>query len=136
MSTYPYPTGYPHGMAMGQMSDAAYPVRPGASPYLEAGKFGAVVGLCGAAAANIRALQAERIGTSEALANTLRAGVTAGLATAAASYVASRFSGSLTSLAATVATGTLAMYLLTAEDPSATPSPEAEADAPHPGEQA
>lgn len=83
--------------------------------YLELGKFGAVVGLCGAGAANLRRLQAEQVTPGEALFDTLRTGVAAGLATATARFVADRFRSSALSLAATLVTGTAVMYTLNTE---------------------
>lgn len=107
---------YPSQMHQGQMlSSAQHPARASTNAFIEAGKFGAVVGLCGAGAANLRRLQANQIDAKEAVVDSVRTSVAAGLATAAASLVASRFSGSATSLAATIATGTLAMYLLGTE---------------------
>ena len=108
--------GYPAQMAQGQMaSHPQYPARGATNAYIEASKLGAVVGLCGAAAANIRRLQVDRIDAKEAIIDSVRTGVVTGLATAAASLVASRFSTTATSLVATIATGTLAMYLLGTE---------------------
>jgi len=91
------------------------PSRPVTNPYLEAGKVGAIIGLCGAGATNLRRLQAQRIDTTEAVVASVRTAAATGLATATTAFVASRFSGGLTSLAVTVATGTLAMYLIGTE---------------------
>lgn len=79
------------------------------------GKIGATVGLCGAAAANLRRLGNDEISRGEAAVDSLRTGLAAGLATAAAGYVASRFQSPVAVFAATVLTGTAAMYLLTGD---------------------
>jgi hypothetical protein len=92
-----------------------WPSSPDTNRYLELGKFGAVVGLCGAGAANLRRMQRDEITGSEALFDSLRTGVAAGLATATAGLVASQFRSSLLSLAATLATGTAVMYALNTE---------------------
>lgn len=85
-----------------------------ASPSLvELGKLGAVVGLCGAGAHNLRRLRRNEIAPGTALTNTLGVGIASGLATASAGLVASAFRpSSLLSLAATLATGTAVMYAL------------------------
>lgn len=82
----------------------------------EAGRFGAVVGLCGAGAVNLRRVQADALGRREAAIDTLRTGVAAGVATAGATLVASQFRGSVLPLLATLATGTALMYAFTARD--------------------
>lgn len=106
-----------------------YPFQQGAAPtwpprqyaapygqgYLELGKLGAVIGLCGAGAANLRRWQAEEVTGSEAMIDTMRTGVATGLATAVAALAASQFRGPLLSLAATLATGTAVMYFLSSE---------------------
>jgi len=92
-----------------QQSTVPYPNR-----YLELGKFGAIVGLCEAGATNLRRLQADQVTRDEALFDTLRTGVAAGLATAAAGFVANQFSPT-PSLLATLATGTAIMYILNTE---------------------
>jgi hypothetical protein len=89
--------------------------RPTANPYLEMGKIGAVVGLCGAGAANLRRLQREEVTRAEAAVDTLRTAVASGLATAAATLVAGQLRSSVLSLLASVATGTAVMYALNAE---------------------
>ena len=88
---------------------------PYTNSYLELGKFGAVVGLCGAGAANLRRLQADELSRGEALFDTLRTGVAAGLATATAGLVANQFRSPSLSLLATLATGTAVMYVLDTE---------------------
>jgi len=100
---YPAPAGY----------YASYPGYHG--NYLEQGKFGAVVGLCGAGAVNLRRYLQAEVSGGEAMVNTLKTGLYAGLATAAAGMVASRFRSPSLSLVATVATGTAVMYALTSE---------------------
>jgi hypothetical protein len=89
--------------------------RPTANPYLEMGKIGAVVGLCGAGATNLRRLQRAEVTRAEAAVDTLRTAVASGLATAAATLVASQFRSTALSLLAGVATGTTMMYALSAE---------------------
>lgn len=93
-----------------RQSTASYP-----NSYLELGKLGAVVGLCGAGAANLRRLQADQVTRGEALFDTLRSGVAAGLATATAGFVANQFRSPTVSLLATIATGTAVMYVLNTE---------------------
>lgn len=91
------------------------PRRPAlnAAHLIELGRLGAVVGLCGAGAHNLRRLRREEIEPAAAVADTLRVGVASGLATAAAGWVASAFRpASLLALAATLATGTAVMYAL------------------------
>lgn len=89
---------------------------PTTARLLEFGKFGAVVGLCGAGARNLQRLRRDEIEAGRALADTLRVGVASGLATATAGLVASVFrSSSLLALAATLATGTAVMYALNRE---------------------
>jgi hypothetical protein len=88
---------------------------PNTNSYLELGKLGAVVGLCGAGAANLRRLQADQVSRGEALFDTLRTGVAAGLATATAGLVANQFRAPSLSLLATLATGTAMMYVLNTE---------------------
>ena len=95
------------------MSSYRQPLSPAASNLVELGKLGAVVGLCGAGAHNLRRLRREEIEPARALADTLRVGVASGLATATAGLVASAFRpSSLLALAATLATGTAVMYAL------------------------
>lgn len=90
--------------------------RPTTSPCVQMGKLGAVVGLCGAGAANLRRLQHAELGRTEAVVDTLRTGVASGLATASAALVAGQFRSPVLSLLATLATGTAVMYVLSAED--------------------
>jgi hypothetical protein len=92
------------------------------SDLVEMGKLGAIVGLCGAGAQNLKRIGREEIEPAAALADTLRVGVASGLATAAAALVAGAFRPSpLLSLVATLATGTAVMYALT-QDSTATPN--------------
>ena len=93
--------------------------------YVEMGKIGAVVGLCGAGAANIRRVRNDEISNDEALVNTVRSSVAGGLATAAATMVANQFRGSTLSLLATLATGTAVMYALGAESRNSNTGEEA-----------
>lgn len=83
--------------------------------YVDMGRLGAVVGLCGAGAANLWRLQRDEISRTTAVVDTLRVGVASGLATAAASLVAGQFRSPTLSLLATLATGTAVMYALNAE---------------------
>ena len=97
---------------------ATYPqwqATPYTNSYLELGKFGAIVGVCGAGAANLRRMQRNEITGAEALVDSLRTGVAAGLATATAGLVANQFRSSALSLAATLVTGTAVMYALNTE---------------------
>ncbi len=116
MTQNDYPT---HSMQRQQADTVAFqPHRPSAHPntnYLELGKFGAIVGFCGAGAANLRRMQRDEISGSEVLFDSLRTAVAAGLATATASFVANQFRSSSLSLAATLATGTAVMYVLNTE---------------------
>jgi hypothetical protein len=88
---------------------------PSGGTYVELGKLGAIVGLCGAGAANLRRLQREEISGGEALVGTLKTGVASGIATATASLAGSQFRSSLLSWVATLATGTAVMYALNLE---------------------
>jgi hypothetical protein len=99
MIPYQYPLPNPH---------------PGTT-YWELGKLGAVMGVCGAGASNLRRLQRAEINPGQALAHTLRAGVASGVATATAGLAGGQFRSSLVSLAATVAAGTAVMYVLSSE---------------------
>ncbi len=86
------------------------------SGLVEMGKLGALVGLCGAGADNLRRVRREEIEPAAALAETLRVGLAAGLATATAALVASPLRPSPPlSLIATLATGTAVMYALSQE---------------------
>jgi len=98
------------------LSSYRQPLSPNASSLVELGKLGAVVGLCGAGAHNLRRLRRDEIEPGKALADTLRVGVVSGLATATAGLVASALRpSSLLALAATLATGTAVMYALNQE---------------------
>ena len=115
---YQYPSGpyagsYPAGpYAAPQYAPYGYPA-PNTS--LAMGKVGAVVGVCGAGALNLHRLQRHEVTGGEAMVDTLRAGVVAGLAAASASYVASQFRTPTLSLLATLATGTAVAYALSGE---------------------
>jgi hypothetical protein len=118
MSDYRYPSSH---YAQGQQGTGYasygymyqwYAPGPAVNHAVELGKFGAVVGLCGAGAANLRRLQEDRITRGEAVVDTLRMGAAAGVATAAATMVASQFRSGVLSLAATLVTGGAVMYLL------------------------
>jgi hypothetical protein len=82
---------------------------------VEMGKLGAVVGLCGAGAANLHRLRREEISGGEALVNTLKSGVATGIAAATAALVVAPIRSSSLSLVATLATGTAVMYMLNLE---------------------
>lgn len=80
---------------------------------LDAAKTGAVVGTTGAAAVNLHRLRQREIEWQEALSNTVKVGISAGVATAAATAVGRMFTpNSVLSLAATLVTGTAVMYTL------------------------
>lgn len=97
---YRYPSAYP-----AHASQAGTP--------LAMGKVGAVVGVCGAGAANLHRLQKHEVSGGDAVVDTLRAGLISGLAAASATYVAGQFRSPAMSLLATVATGTAVAYALT-----------------------
>lgn len=97
------------------MAPKPVPLSPASASYVEMGKIGAVVGLCGAGAGNIRRVRNHEIGSGEAVVDTIRTGVASGLATAAATMAAGQFRSSTLSLLATLATGTAVMYALSAE---------------------
>jgi hypothetical protein len=133
MSDYGYPMR-PDGYGQQDSGQMRYPAGSGDgySPgpplgnAVELGKFGAVVGLCGAGAANLHRLQAEQITPGEALVDSLRTGAAAGLATAAASLVAGQFRSGTLSLAATLVTGAAVMYLLQGPHDSDAPADSSE----------
>jgi hypothetical protein len=110
--TFPYASGYRDAY----VTQGAYGSLGG--PFanaVEVGKIGAVVGLCGAGAISLHRLQAGELDRRGAAMQTLRGGAVAGVATVAASLVASNFRSDLLSLAATLVTGTAVAYALTAE---------------------
>ena len=116
MTQYHYPAIPMHQQQANAVRfQSQWPSTPSTNSYLELGKFGAIVGFCGASATNLRRVQDNEISSSEALFDSLRTGVAAGLATATAGYVANQFRGSFLSLAATLATGTAVMYALNTE---------------------
>ncbi|NBC47552.1 MAG: hypothetical protein GVY22_06095 [Gammaproteobacteria bacterium] len=91
-------------------------VRPAAPTHpnalFEMAKLGTVIGLTGAGAANLHRLQQGEVEAGDAALNTVRTGVASGIATAAATLVASQFRSPTLALAATLVTGTAAMYAL------------------------
>jgi hypothetical protein len=95
-------------------------------------KLGTLIGLTGAGALNLHRYQQGELVPSEAALNTLRAGVASGLATAAASLVASQFRSPTLAIAATLVTGTAAMYALNApskpDQASEVPANESDAE--------
>ncbi|WP_462322491.1 hypothetical protein [Halochromatium sp.] len=108
---------------MSQYDDRSYyPPMVGGTPYtmtpynpsalFQMAKLGTVIGLTGAGAANLHRLQHGEVSSSEAALNTLRTGVASGVATAAATLVASQFRSPTLALAATLVTGTATMYAL------------------------
>jgi ferric-dicitrate binding protein FerR (iron transport regulator) len=84
---------------------------------LNAGKTGATVGTAGAAAMNLHRMRQEDLSLPAALRSTARAGVNAGIATAAATAAGWMFRHHPGArLAATLATGTAVMYVLTRQE--------------------
>ncbi len=84
---------------------------------LNAGKTGATVGTAGAAAMNLHRMRQEGLSLQAALRSTARAGVNAGIATAAATAAGWMFRQQPgAKLAATLATGTAVMYVLTRQE--------------------
>jgi len=107
------------------------PYNPGV-PYnpnalFEMAKLGTVIGLTGAGAANLHRLQQGNVDAGDAALSTLRAGVASGIATAAATLVASQFRSPTLALAATLVTGTATMYAL---NPAAKANADGGADLP------
>lgn len=136
MSQYDDRSWYPP-MASGQAMPT-YPVLYNSTSYspvaaFQMAKLGTLIGLTGAGAMNLHRYQQGELPPSEAALNTLRTGVASGLATAAATLVASQFRSPTLALAATLVTGTAAMYALNAPAPSkpdqASDSPGTETDA-------
>lgn len=83
---------------------------------LDAARTGMIVGGAGAAALNLHRMRDHGIDWQEALGNTAKTSLEAGIATAAATSVGRLFSGHpLLAVAATLATGTAVMYALTSE---------------------
>ena len=81
---------------------------------LNAARTGALIGATGAAALNLHRLRKEETDWQQALSNTAKFGLTAGVATAAATAVGRMFVRyPALSMAATFATGTAVMYVLT-----------------------
>ncbi len=81
---------------------------------MNAAKTGAVVGVTGAAAMNLHRMRNDGLSWQAAATNTVKAGFTAGVATAAATAVGRMFvRHPALSLAATLAAGTAVMYVLT-----------------------
>lgn len=81
---------------------------------LNAAKTGALIGATGAAALGLHRIRHQEAHWQQALASTAKAGLTAGVATAAATAVGRMFMRyPALSLAATFATGTAVMYVLT-----------------------
>jgi len=107
MTQHEYPMqGYENQQAMQLQQDA--------NLLLDAAKTGAVVGATGAAALNLHRMRNDQVTWQQALSNTAKVGFTAGLATAAATAVGRIFvRHPVLSLAATLATGTAVMYVLT-----------------------
>jgi hypothetical protein len=111
--SHSYPAAYsgPPGAYPGYYP-GCYSGMPG-QPLLGAAVMGAVIGGTAAAGRNIGRVQRQEITTQEAVMNTLMAGATTGLVTAAAKAVASYFGGGpVTHTAAMFAAGTAINYLL------------------------
>ena len=80
---------------------------------LDAARNGAMVGAAGAAAANLHMLRQQKVDWQDALRNTAKVGLTAGVATVAATAVGQMLGrNSMLSAAAALATGTAVMYAL------------------------
>lgn len=81
---------------------------------LNAAKTGALIGATGAAALSLHRMRNEEANWQQALTSTAKVGLTAGVATAAATAVGRMFMRyPALSMAATFATGTAVMYVLT-----------------------
>jgi len=81
---------------------------------LNAAKTGAMIGATGAAALNLHRIRNAESNWRQALVDSARVGLTAGVATAAATAVGRMFARyPAASMAATFATGTAVMYVLT-----------------------
>lgn len=87
---------------------------------LNAAKTGAVIGAAGAGAVQLHRYQQEGITWDQAARGTLKGALEVSLATTAATAVGSLFNNSALSLAATLATGTAVMYVLTRPKEAAT----------------
>jgi hypothetical protein len=80
---------------------------------MNAAQTGAIVGATGAAAVNLHRMRNDEATWQQALTNTAKVGLSAGVATAAATAVGRMFvRHPVLSLAATLATGTAVMYVL------------------------
>lgn len=87
--------------------------QPDVGVLLDAAKTGVIVGSAGAAAANLLRMRQQEIVWQQALSNTLKTGLSVGVATTAATAVGQVFAQKpLLSLAATLLTGTAVMYAL------------------------
>ena len=81
---------------------------------LHSARTGALIGATGAAALNLHRLRDGATGWQQLVGDTVKVGLTAGVATAAATAVGRMFTRyPALSLAATFATGTAVMYVLT-----------------------
>lgn len=112
--------GVPYNPGMPYHSGVPY----NTSALFEMAKLGTVIGLTGAGAANLHRLQQGEVDAGDAALSTLRTGVASGIATAAATLVASQFRSPTLALAATLVTGTATMYAL-----NPTPKPKADGGA-------
>jgi hypothetical protein len=80
---------------------------------MNAAKTGAIIGATGAAAMNLHQMRTDGMSWQQAASNTVKVGVSAGVATAAATAVGRMFARHpALSLAATLVTGTAVMYAL------------------------
>jgi len=75
-------------------------------------KLGAVVGMSGAGAVQLRRYRDRQVSREEALAATFKAGLQSGIATGVAGVVAAQFRAPTLSLLATLVSGTAVMYAL------------------------
>lgn len=113
-------THYYYGTAMQPYATYPQQVDPNQQQHqdmnllLNAARTGAMVGATGAAAMNLHQVRNDGMGWQQAATNTIKVGVTAGVATAAATAVGRMFvRHPALSLAATLVTGTAVMYALT-----------------------
>lgn len=106
-----------HYYPMAQMSyeqQQAWQQRHDLYLLLNAARTGALIGATGAAALNLQRLRQDETSWQQAVTSTAKVGLTAGVATAAATAVGRMFTRyPALSLAATFATGTAVMYVLT-----------------------
>lgn len=113
MSQHPSPWG-PWHPAHGHTPQTPVTPRDDLMRLWSAARTGAVVGACGAGALNIHRMRNQGMTWQQALTDTATASVKAGVATAAAAAVGQMLvRNPVLSAAATLATGTATMYMLT-----------------------